>query len=177
MMRMVFGPRALTPFACATATLLLTACGGDPPRAQPSQGAAGCGARVRFDSGSNQTGGQLVAYFAVTAPPGRRCALSGFPSIRMIDDAGGALTTHVLRRTDVAVRPVVVRRGSPGEFSIVYRFDTPSGRGCRGAAHALLVRLPGDRRTLTVAVGRSGQQHSFAPCGGRLILGPILGEG
>jgi hypothetical protein len=135
-----------------------------------------CGARVRYATGSNETGGQLIAYFAITSRSARGCTLAGFPSVRLLDGHGRVLPTHPIRRRDIPIRAIEVRRGLPGEFSMIYTYATADHqRVCEPVPHAIRVRLPGQRRALIVAVnGPDPQLDVFAPCGGTFVLSPII---
>jgi len=172
----VSASRVIVVLAVSLAAVAIVACGADNSDPPQALGEHPCRASVRYDAGTGQTGGQLIAYFAVTAASADTCSMAGYPSIQLIDANGRAMTTRSVRRTDIAVRRVVVHRSSPGVFSISYRYLTTDGHGCRTAPRAIRVRLPGEGWDLTVPVdGRAPDLRSFSPCGGTIQVSPIIG--
>jgi hypothetical protein len=131
-----------------------------------------CRPHVRYSSGQGVAGGLISAEFQIREESRHGCVISGYPTIQMIDRRGRQLPTHVQQRADFSAAPLRLRRGHPMYFVIQYHWQTFNAEAyCRPAPHALLLRLPGDRRTLTVPVdGTSAQLRVFTPCNGELRI-------
>jgi hypothetical protein len=186
----MFIRRVLAVAAASAAGAGLIACGAsgsDPTPAgdataparsatQPARASsAGCLPHVRYASGQG-AGGRIWTEFSVRVTSRRGCSFHGFPAVRLVDSHGRSLPTHEVHRAEIAVRPIVLRRGKPGWFGIDYRWNRTDGEICRPAPHAVVVRIPGAARSLVVAVdGDDPDTRVFTPCAGEFEVGPILG--
>ena len=117
----------------------------------------------------NGAAGAIVLAVVLTNS-GRRCAVQGYPGLRLRNPKGPLPTTVLhggLAVLNRAVRRVVLASGASATVWVAYSDVPSSSQGCPGAS-ALLVTPPGQRGTVDVVI-------EGAPCNhGTLRESPLL---
>jgi hypothetical protein len=105
------------------------------------------------------------------ANTGDPCTVSGYPSLQLLDEGGGTLTTSVRHADDGnPVTAVTLARG--GRATAVLTWNKYEGQGtlCRPQPASLVLSLPGQNGTAT-APWISGDDGRV--CGGALTVSPL----
>jgi hypothetical protein len=119
--------------------------------------------------GTDGAAGSIALHFTLTNRSTGTCSLYGYPGLGMLDAAGHALTTTVLRSPSVVVpqiaeRLVVLHPGDQARFDAGYSDVDP--QPCLKAAN-MEVTPPNAYNHLVIAA-------AIAPCGGIIHVSPVF---
>jgi Protein of unknown function (DUF4232) len=132
-----------------------------PPRCQTSQ--------LDVQMATNGAAGSIALWFTFTNHSRTTCTLYGYPGFGLLDGAGAALPTHVLRKPSVVVPSVPERRVTLAPRGTAHAYGGYSDvwpTTCRRAA-MLEVTPPDAYRHLTI-------RAAIAPCGGVIHVSPVF---
>jgi hypothetical protein len=124
--------------------------------------------------------GHVGVLFTLRNTSSAACRLEGYPSVQLLDSAGHALPTTVVRAVNgaylfpaVVPHSVALAPGAVGSFDLQY-YDNPVGAA---ASQPYATACPAATQvevTMPDTAGHSVVPASMAPCEGQLLVSPVV---